>query len=244
MSITSNGEVKFSQIQRVFGGSYNNIQISKYYSNHTSNYTSNVAQLGQQIKISNFRGRQAIGKIINTPDFYGIFGSSNSNMVLITKNNWEINFINEISNPINPGNGMACILTNPQNRYNISNIGFFLVNKSAPDVNNYKGFKIDIVIYMPYVYNLYQIEFYGISGLYDEAANAKDVVVSGYNSNIEISSTEIFNFELPKNASWNSSKRYTAVSSKSCDIIYIRIKTNWGHKNTGISSISLFEKYT
>jgi len=42
-SIPDTGEVKFSQIQSLFGGTANNIQLSKYYSDHSSNYTLNIA---------------------------------------------------------------------------------------------------------------------------------------------------------------------------------------------------------
>ena len=62
MSIPNTGEVKFSNIQTVFGGT-NPVSISEYFTNANPTYTTGVTgipAIGSSISISGFRGKSKI----------------------------------------------------------------------------------------------------------------------------------------------------------------------------------------
>ena len=70
-SIPASGEVRWSAIRDVFGGS-NPVKMAHYYTNHAAGYTSGISGLptsGNPFQISTFRGKQKGFSAANIPTF-------------------------------------------------------------------------------------------------------------------------------------------------------------------------------
>lgn len=169
----------------------------------------------------------SITKRIENPDFFSRYGGYTSDNDY-SLNNWRLH-----STSSSYGNeGINALLTTVANR----NKYFHRYTRAYGAYTNTPI----ITIYMDKTYYLTEFEFYGVASQHGTYRNAKQITVDARNTN-NTWINNVYSFQLPQNADWNSSPRYKLDKPDNYNAIRFNIKSNWGDNNsTKISNISLF----